>query len=185
MDCFQVSLFDLILLVSLLGITAGGVAEFVEKQPTERPRVNASVWSSGLSQSDPMPEVMQIDRLPLLIDANVLAAATVLAVLVGLQLPFSRGSRLKKSIPRIAATIACLAIVAGLAAVGDRYDYFSQQLLAADWPYVFGGEWFELAPALETRALWVAIAAAWLVTGKELLTPQEDSQRIAAAATQR
>jgi hypothetical protein len=172
MACFQISLFDLILLVSLLGITAGGVAEFVEKQPTETPRVRALDWSSGPSQSDLMPEVMRIDRMPLLIGANVLAAVAVFVAPLGLRLLLSRGTRLWRSIPRIAATFACLVIVAGLAAVGDRYDYFWQQLKAGDWPYVFGGEWFELASALETRALWVAIAAAWLIIGKELLTPQ-------------
>lgn len=153
----QLSIFELVGLISLLAIALGGITETVGQLPTEV-EIGFVDYMVGDDQAFPRPYMKRINRYPLLV-ATVVASATVilLTFFAGRRLARHASPQFRQSVPLGAASLVCLAFVTVLSRIQD-FDYLQHQIGHGDWGYVLAGQWIDVHSPIDSAPVYVAFA---------------------------
>ncbi len=163
---FQLRMADLFLITTLLAISLSGVANTIGRLPTVAIIKHLNVWGDVA----PPPRVVSRHR-------NSQIAVAIAVGLLSVAIPSFTAwwlvrhapAAFRRSAPRIAGTLGCLAFVAVLSSI-QGFDYWKQQVMRGDWRYVMGGEWIGAHAAISSPSVQIAVATLCVVVALEVVT---------------
>jgi hypothetical protein len=161
----QFNLRDVICMLSLHAVVIGGIAHRMRELPKETDWVHRVAIASPMQGFADVTERVQLNWYSVLVGGIVGGSATIVAAFIAVRLLLNKArSHIRQSAARIAAALACVAVVAAFWLLG-------MAVLYGNYSQVFDSELgANLSEAAHSRGVIVAAFAAAIVVVLECVS---------------